>query len=77
MKTSTKAFFESELGLSLRQQLIDMVESDRYNTVAVYSAKSESSLSFVEKHMNYMGRFSDLNHLQYVSNLKLMTKKTV
>ncbi len=76
MKTSTKAFFESEIGLSLRQQLLDMVANEQYSTVTMYSTQDKDGLTFVQKHMNYMGQFAGLNHQQYISNLKLMTRKS-
>ena len=71
----TKSFFESEEGITLRDELIKMVKSDDYNAKTKYSTLSESGLSFVDKHMNYMSLYPNLNCSQYVSNLKLMTKR--
>lgn len=75
IKTSTKAFFESDEGIALKQQLLAMVASDDYNTTTTYSTQDENGLTFVQKHMNYMSQYADMNRQQYVSNLKLMTKK--
>ncbi|AHB42544.1 hypothetical protein RAAC3_TM7C00001G0702 [Candidatus Saccharibacteria bacterium RAAC3_TM7_1] len=53
-----------------------MVKSQQYNTRTMYSAQDVNGLGFVEKHMRYMSQFPNLDCLQYVSNLKMMTKRT-
>lgn len=58
-----------------RKELAKMVKSQQYNTRSTYSTHDVNGLNFVEKHMKYMSQFPDLNCLQYVSNLKLMTKQ--
>jgi hypothetical protein len=58
----------------LRKHLVDMAESPLYNTRIYSMTSDQSSELFIEKHMNYMSGFPKLDHLQYISNLKLMTK---
>ena len=69
-----QAFFKSEKAQSLRAELVMMVESPEYNTKPLYSTTESEGSQFVEKHMNYMGGFPNMDHQQYVSNLKLKTK---
>jgi hypothetical protein len=76
MNTRVKAFSESAQGVLLRAELLKMAKSDEYNTVSTYSVTDTNGLSFVEKHMKYMSQYPTMNHLQYVSNLKVMTKQT-
>lgn len=75
MNTRTKAFFESEVGKLARQELIKMTQSKKYNTHTTFSVHDTNGMSFVDKHMKYMSQFPNLNTVQYVSNLKLMTKR--
>jgi hypothetical protein len=72
--TQRKTFFESSEGIWLRSELIAMVASTDYNTRSTYTALSNDALLFVDKHMNYMSNYPNLNHRQYLSNLKLKTK---
>lgn len=76
MNTRAKAFFESEIGKLLRQELIEMTQSEKYNTRSTYSVHAADGMNFVDKHMKYMSQFPNLNTNQYVSNLKLMTKRS-
>lgn len=75
MNARTKIFFESEAGKLLRQELLEMAQSEDYNTRTMYSTQDTNGLSFVDKHMKYMSQFPELQCNQYVSNLKLMTKR--
>ncbi len=75
MNTRTKAFSESERGITLRNTLLEMVENKLYNTATSYSTTDANGLSFVEKHMKYMSQYPNLNCEQYISNLKLMSKR--
>lgn len=75
MDTRTKAFFESEGGKAQYAELMSMTESDDYNTTKSYTTLDANGLSFVKKHMKYMSQYPNMNHAQYVSNLKLMTKR--
>lgn len=69
-----KLFFESPEGRALRQELTEIFNDPAHNTKSTYTAASLDRLSFIDKHMNYMGNFPDMNHRQYVSNIKLMTR---
>lgn len=54
-----------------------MVEDPRYNTKLRYSvieADESDEPYFITKHMDYMSAHLKMDHNQYVSNLKLMTK---
>lgn len=75
MNTRAKAFYESEKGVLARKELVSMTESEQYRTRSTYSSQIASQRSFVDKHMKYMSQFPDLNCAQYISNLKLMTKR--
>jgi len=74
MTIRNKKFFDSDEAISLRKILVCMAESDEYNTRSMYSTLDKNGLTFVDKHMNYMSQYPNLNHSQYVLNLKLMTK---
>ena len=51
-----------------------MAADENYNTRTTYSTSDKDGISFVEKHMEYMGLYPNLDHQQYISNLKLKTK---
>ena len=73
---SRQAFIRSEEGKVLRDELEAMVKSRKYNT-RLYSLTSDpKGVHFIEKHMNYMSSHPTMDHMQYVSNLRLMTKLT-
>lgn len=74
MNNRTTTFFASEEGKQLRDQLTKMTEDDAYNTRTMYSTSEKDGMTFVDKHMKYMGLYPNLNRQQYVSNLRLMTK---
>jgi hypothetical protein len=69
-----KIFFESDEGVWLRNELARMVESGNYNTRSTYTAASTDKLLFIDKHMNYISNYPNIDRRQYVSNLKLKTK---
>lgn len=71
---SKQAFLKSEQAIVLREQLEAMVEDPVYNTRSIYSTIGNDGSDFVQRHMNYMGGFPTMNHLQYIQNLKLKTK---
>jgi hypothetical protein len=75
MNTRTKAFTESEAGKLAHDELTKMTKSKQYSTRTMYSTSDTNGMSFVDKHMKYMSQFPSLNYVQYVSNLKLMTKQ--
>lgn len=65
---------QSEQGMRLRALLVEMTQNENYNTRTTYSTIDKDGISFVEKHMKYMSLYPNLNHKQYISNLKLKTK---
>ena len=65
---------KTEKARLLREELLAMVKSPEYNTRPIYSTVESEGSQFVEKHMNYMSDFRNMDHWQYVSNLKLKTK---
>lgn len=67
-------FLRSELAKTLRKELQEMVDNPSYNTHTRYSVLSPDGSHFVERHMEYMSGYLQMDHMQYVSNLKLMTK---
>jgi hypothetical protein len=76
MNTRLKAFSESEQGIRIRKELVSMARSKEYNTSTSYSTFDPKGLGFVEKQMKYMSQYPNMNHAQYVSNLKIMTKRS-
>ncbi len=71
--TSRSDFLRSEKAETLRQELVKMAESPVYNTKVATLIETDH-LYFVEKHMKYMSNHLKMDHLQYIRNLKLMTK---
>ncbi len=69
-----KAFLETEQGALVYEELLKMAESKNYHTVSGYSVSDPDGVSFVDKQMKYMSQYPTMNHLQYVSNLKMKTK---
>lgn len=74
MTSKKRVFFASEEGEWLRSELIAMAKSAQYNTKSTYTTISEDELLFVDKHMNYVSSYPNINAKQYLSNLKLKTK---
>ncbi len=71
-----KAFSESEQGHMIRKELVKMAMSKDYNTVATYSVDDPGGLGFVDRQMRYMSQYPTMNHMQYISNLKIKTKRS-
>lgn len=71
---SKQAFIESAEGIELRKQLETMVKSPHYNTRVYTLASDNDGSNFIDKHMNYMSTHRTIDHMQYISNIKLMTK---
>jgi hypothetical protein len=69
-----QAFLKSDKAKELRKQLEDMAKNPMYNTHIQGLISYPDSIRFVEKHMSYMSGFPRMDHMQYISNLKLMTK---
>jgi len=73
-----RQFLASEEASVLRQDLQAMVDDPAYNTQLRYSYTTTTAdgTGFVVKHIEYMSNHLQMNHKQYVLNLKLMTKRT-
>ena len=71
-------FFESEEGHKAKASLQSMANSSGFHTKSSYSANTTvypgNTISFVDKHMNYLNAHRDLNPDQYIANLRLMTR---
>lgn len=70
----SRDFLLSEKALELRSELQAMVADPLYNTQLRYSIDTPDGSHFVEKHMKYMSNHLQMNHGQYIANLRLMTK---
>ena len=71
-----QAFLESDAGQAVYDELLKMIDDDTFNTVSTFSPAAENgTLQFVDKHMNYLCSHLDVNADQYLSNLRLITKK--
>jgi hypothetical protein len=69
-----QAFLKSEKASELRKMLVEMTKDPMYNTRLQGLLDYPDDVRFIEKHMNYMSGFPRMDHMQYISNLKLMTK---
>lgn len=74
MTIGKQQFINSEKGRLLRDALVLMVNDPGYNTHSFQYGIEFDELRFVDKHMNYMSQYPLMDHWQYVSNVKLMTK---
>lgn len=71
---SSQAFARSSEGLYAFNELTLMEADSSYKTDPTFSPLSENGQkSFSEKHMEYLCKYKNVNSLQYISNLKLMT----
>ena len=73
-QSTRQSFIKSEKAELLRAELTNMVDSALYNTKPMYSLGSIDKYQFVDQRMDYMSKFPNMDHWQYVLNLKLMTK---
>jgi len=73
-----RQFLESELAESLRDDLQALVDNPGYNTKLrySYSTTTTNGSGFVAKHMEYMSNHLQMDHKQYILNVKLMIKST-
>lgn len=67
-------YLESDVAKSVCEELELMVANPNYRTESSYSPSSEERLSFIDKHLRYLGTHQSLDYRHYISNLKLMTK---
>lgn len=72
-------FFESLEGIDIKEDLQKMAADQGFNTVSSYSANGtlhpDHQISFVEKHMNFLNIHPAINPREYLSNLRLMTRR--
>lgn len=80
MSTQNKRpnFLETQEGAEAKQLLEAMTTDPLYNTESSYSANviahPDNTMSFVDKHMEYMRNHPALSPKHYISNLRLMTR---
>ena len=67
-------FILSELAEDIRQQLQTMQADPAYNTQVSYSPSDEDGVTFEAKHFGYISTHPAVKPLEYLSNLRLMTK---
>lgn len=68
-------FLLSDEGKAVYLELLKMVEDLDYNTVSTFSPSAEDgTLLFIDKHMGYLCSHLSVNSMQYLSNLRLITK---
>lgn len=67
-------YLKSDTAKDVRKELQAMFENPNYCTESSYSPSSEDPVSFVNKHLRYLSMHQKINHQQYLSNLRLMTK---
>ena len=71
---SNQPFLRTEKATELRTELESMVKNPLYNTRLYTMLTDASGDRFIEKHMHYMSTHPTIDHWQYISNIKLMTK---
>lgn len=69
-------FFDSDEAKAVRILLEEMATDPAFNTQSVYAAYSSIDVTFVERHMKYLGDHQKVSPKHYVSNLRLMTRIT-
>ena len=71
-------FFATDIGLQARIDLEAMESNDTFNTPECYTANTarypKNTMSFTEKHMDYLQKHPNLNSDQYIANLRLITR---
>jgi hypothetical protein len=76
---STAFFTTSEVGIKAEQMLQAMMADASYNTVDSYSPNVDlypgNVMSFAEKHLTYLRTHPTTDPVQYIANLRLMTRK--
>ena len=72
-------FFETIEGLEIKDTLEQLCLSDKYCTDSSYSPNttnySDNLMTFIDKHMSYIRSHPQIDPVQYVANLKLVTKR--
>lgn len=71
-------FYESAEAEDVKLILVAMQTDERYNTDSSYSANIDKYpdhiRSFVEKHMEYLHTHPSVDPIQYLANLRLITR---
>lgn len=79
MQVSRKNYFDTIEGQEAKSALEAMSRSEDFVTGDSYSPNAEmydeNTVTFVEKHMQYILKHPNLNVSHYLSNLKIMSKK--
>jgi hypothetical protein len=70
-------FFNSEAGRTARLDLKLMANDPAYNTRPVFSSREAESMTFVERHMEYLSEHPNISPRHYLSNLRLKTKLNI
>lgn len=72
-------YFDTPEGLEVKEILKSMSTDENYTTRASYSPNTEqysdNLIPFIDKHMSYLRRHPQVNPTQYISNLRLLTRK--
>lgn len=78
MQNKRPNFPETPEGIEAKQTLEAMAADPSYNTESSYSANAttypDNTMSFVDKHMDYMRSHPAMSPKHYISNLRLMTR---
>jgi hypothetical protein len=79
MYSKKQDFFDTPEGKEIEEILKHIASSDDFSTSSSYSPNSDlymnNSMTFVEKHMAYIRSHPKVNPGQYVSNLKISSRK--
>ena len=71
-------FDDTPAGIKARQALLDMVSDSEFRTDDYFSANAVlhpgNLMSFVDKHMEYLGAHPSTDPDYYIANLRLMTR---
>ena len=67
-------YFDTSAGLEILTQLEEMSVSELYITKDSYVPSSESLISFVHKHQEFIRKHPNTDAQHYVSNLKIMCR---
>jgi len=77
MSVLTRAeFLDSEAGTRAKTELQHMVNSSVFETRDSYDPTIGSKQSFLDRHINYLVKHPYINPAAYLSNLRIMTRKT-
>lgn len=71
-------FANTDEGREIRRELQEIADSNMYNTPSVYSPDSarypDNRMPFVDKQMNYLIKYPQLDARLYMSDIKNTTK---